>query len=72
MKEMLEKHKIKFEASTAYRHQGNASAENKAKTAKKLLHAKLKEGDEWMEALRLTENICNQVIVNDSTGYTPI
>ena len=59
-----------FYPSVAYHHQGNALVENKTKTAKALLHAKIKEGYTWKKALSETEKICTKELVSDSTGHT--
>ena len=61
----------KFFPSSANRHQGNSVVENKARTGKALLHSKLKEGLAFKKALRETERICNQVLVNDGFDLTP-
>jgi hypothetical protein len=71
MKQMTTKMGAEFLPSKSYRHQGNAIVENKTKTAKSLLHSKLKDGVSWKKALREVERILNQELVSDSTGFTP-
>jgi hypothetical protein len=70
MERYKEKTGVEFIPSVAYHHQGNSIVENKTKTAKALLHSKVKEGLNWKRALREVERICNKELVSDSTGYT--
>jgi hypothetical protein len=70
MERYKEKTGVEFIPSVAYHHQGNSIVENKTKTAKTLLHSKIKEGWCWKKALREVERICNKELVSDSTGYT--
>ena len=65
------KYNFSFQPSTACRHQANGEVENKIKFVDKLMHSYLSRGTSWRDAIRATQKVINQEVVNDSTLFTP-
>lgn len=62
---------IIYKHSSADHHQGNAQVENRIKTLKRLLHSFLDEGMSLRSSIKETLHAANNVMVNDSRGFTP-
>jgi len=61
-----------FLPSIAYHHQGNAKVERLVRTAKPNIKACIDAKMSWRSAVRKTENMVNNFLVNDSSNLTPI
>jgi transposase InsO family protein len=68
---LLKDNGILYSHSAADHHQGNAQVENRIKTLKKLLHSFLDEGLSLRNSIKETLHASNNIMVNDSRGFTP-